>query len=137
MSELHLCKRMMSFNSAKVHPGVMLCLVAQSCLTLCNPMDCRPLGFSVHGILQARILEWVAMPSGGSSQPKDQTQVFHIADGFLTIWATREAQEYWSGYPMPSPGALHNPGIEPGSPALQADSLPAELPMPNLKNHFC
>ena len=112
-------------------------LVAQLCPTLCNPMDCSPLGFSVHGILQARILEWVAMPSGGSSQPKDQTQVFHIADGFFTIWATREAQEYWSGYPMPSPGALHNPGIEPGSPALQADSLPAELPMPNLKNHFC
>ena len=45
-------------------------------LTLCDPMDCSPPGVSVHGILQARILEWVAMPSSrGSSQPRDQTQV--------------------------------------------------------------
>ena len=51
-------------------------LVAQSCLTLCDPMDCSPPGSSVHGILQARILEWVTMPSsGGSSRPRDQTQV--------------------------------------------------------------
>ena len=46
--------------------------VAQSCLTLCDPMDCSPPGSSVHGILQARTLEWVAMPSSrGSSQPRD------------------------------------------------------------------
>ena len=44
----------------------------QLCLTLCNPMDCRPPGSSVHGILQARTLEWVAMPSSrGSSRPRD------------------------------------------------------------------
>ena len=44
----------------------------QSCLTLCDPMDCSPPGSSVHGILQARILEWVAMPSSrGTSQPRD------------------------------------------------------------------
>ena len=50
------------------------------------------------GILKARILEWVAMPSfRGSSQPRDWTQVSHIAGGLFTIWATREAQEYWSG----------------------------------------
>ena len=49
------------------------------------------------GILQARILEWVAMPSSReSSQPRDLTQVSHIADGFFTIWATREAQYHWS-----------------------------------------
>ena len=60
----------------------------QSHLTLCNPVDCSPPGFSVHGILQARVLEWVAMPSSrGSSQPKDWTQVSHIADGFFTIWS--------------------------------------------------
>ena len=48
----------------------------------------------VHGILQARILEWVAFPfSRGSSQPRDQTQVFRIAGGFFTSWATREAPE--------------------------------------------
>ena len=64
-------------------------LVAQSCLTLCNPMDCTS---SVHRILQARTLEWVAMPSSrGSSQPRDRTQVCHIAGGFFTVWATREA----------------------------------------------
>ena len=48
----------------------------QSCLTLCDPMDCSPPGSSVHGILQARILEWVSLSSSrGSSQPRDQTQV--------------------------------------------------------------
>ena len=53
--------------------------VTQLCLTLCDPMD------YVHGILQARILEWVAFPfSEGSSQPRDQTQVSHIAGGFFT-----------------------------------------------------
>ena len=67
--------------------------VAHLCPTLCDPMD-----YTVHGILQARILEWVAFPfSRGSSQPRDQTQVSHIAGGFFTSWATREAQEYWSG----------------------------------------
>ena len=101
--------------------------VAQSCPTLCDPVDDR-----VHGILQARILEWVAFPfSRGSSQPRDRTQVSHIAGGFFTSWATREAQEYWNGWPIPSPADLPDPGIELGS-ALQADSLPAELlGMPN------
>ena len=61
----------------------MKVLVAQSCPTLCDPMDCSLLGSSVHGILQARILEWVAFPSAGD---------------------------------------LPDPGIKPGSPALQADS---------------
>ena len=61
--------------------------VAQLCLTLCDPMDCI-----IHGILQARILEWVAFPfSRGSAQPRDRTQVLHIAGGFFTSWATREA----------------------------------------------
>ena len=54
--------------------------IDQSCQTLCNPMD-----YTVHGILQARILEWVAFPfSRGSSQPRDQSQVSHIAGGFFT-----------------------------------------------------
>ena len=56
-------------------------------------MDYSPPGSSVHGILQTRILEWVVMPSSrGSSQPRDRTQVSHIAGGFFTVWATREAQ---------------------------------------------
>ena len=71
----------------------MYAKVTQSCLTLCDPMD-----YTVHGILQAIILEWATIPfSGGSSQPRDRTQVSHFADGFFTVWATREAQEYWSG----------------------------------------
>ena len=55
-------------------------LVTQSCLTLCDPtMDCSPPGSSVHGILQARTLDWVAMPSSrGSSRPRDRTRVFCI-----------------------------------------------------------
>jgi len=66
--------------------------VIESCLTLCDPMDCSPPDSSIHGILQARILEWVAIPSSGRS---------------------------WD---------LPNPGIEPGSSTLQADSLPSEPP---------
>ena len=67
-------------------------LVAQSCLTLFDPMDCSLLGSSVHGILQARILEWVAIPfSRGSSRSRYRTQVSCIAGRFFTIWATREA----------------------------------------------
>ena len=54
--------------------------------------------YTAHGILQVRILEWVAFPlSRGSSQPRDQTQVFSIAGGFFTSGATREAQEDWGG----------------------------------------
>ena len=60
-------------------------LVAQSCLTLCNPMNCSPPGSSVHGILQARILEWVASPSPGkSSRPRGQSWVSCMAGGFFT-----------------------------------------------------
>ena len=64
--------------------------VTQLCPTLCNPMDCSPLGSPVHGILQARILEWVAIPfSRGSPQPRDQTGVSQIVGRFFTIWATK------------------------------------------------
>ena len=58
--------------------------VTQSSLTLCDPMDCSPPGYSVHRILQARILEWVAISfSRGSSQPRDQTQVSHLQEDSL------------------------------------------------------
>ena len=68
-----------------------VCLFAQLCPTLFDPMDCSLLSSSIHGILQARILESVAIPfSRGSSWPRDQTQVSWIAGGFFTIWATRE-----------------------------------------------
>ena len=61
-------------------------LVAQSCLTLYDTMDCSPQGSSLHGILQARILEWVVISfSRGFSQPRDRTWVFHIAGRLFTI----------------------------------------------------
>ena len=67
-------------------------LVTQSCPTLCNPTDCSLSGSSVHGIFQARILMWVAIPfSRRSSWPRDRTWVSHIAGRFFTVWATREA----------------------------------------------
>ena len=67
-------------------------LVAPSCPFLCNSMDCSPPGFSIHGILQARILEWVAITfSRGSAWLNDWTQVSCVADWFFTVWATREA----------------------------------------------
>ena len=74
-------------------------LVAQSCLTLCDPMDCSLQGSSVLGIFQARLLEGMATAfSRGLSQPRDWTQVSCSAGGFFTIWATREAftMFYWS-----------------------------------------
>ena len=64
--------------------------VTQLCLTLCDPMD-----YTVYGILQARMLEWVAGPfSRVSSQTRDQTQVSRIAGRFYTSWANREATIY-------------------------------------------
>ena len=69
-----------------------LCLVSQLCLTLYNPMNCSSSGSSVQEVFQVRILDWVAVPfSKRSSQISDQTQVFCIAGGFLTIWATEKA----------------------------------------------
>ena len=67
-------------------------IVIQLCLTLCNSVDCSPLGSSVHGILQARIVEWVAIPfSRGSSWLRDWTQVSCTGRQILYKWATREA----------------------------------------------
>ena len=142
-------------------------------------MDGSPPGFSVHRTSQARILEWVAMPSSrGSSWSRDQTHISRTAGSpwpskpprkpschpkqqnscggemeialghdystdakwrwlgcdqlFVTPWTIQSMEfsrpEYWSGLPFPPPGDLPNPGIEPRSPALQADSLPAEPP---------
>ena len=85
---------------------IMNAKVAQLCLTLwvciesevalsypilCNPKDCSLSGSSVHGIFQARVLEWVAISfSTGSPQPRDRTQVSHLAGRRFTVWATRE-----------------------------------------------
>ena len=66
--------------------------VAQSCPTLCDPMDCSLPGSSLHGILQTTVLEWVAISfSRGSSRPRDRTQVSWIPGRRFNLWATREA----------------------------------------------
>ena len=73
----------LSFLGVKL--GVLF-LVAQSCLTLCNPIYCSPPGASVHGVFQARILEWVAVQtSRGSPQPRHGTQVSCIAGRFFNV----------------------------------------------------
>ena len=84
-----LCKN----NAYSLHKYncLCVCLVAQFCPTLCDPMDCSPPGSSVHGILQARILDWVAIPfSWGSSWSRDQIHISCTADRFFTIWAIGE-----------------------------------------------
>ena len=82
----------------------MCASLLQLCLTLYDPKDCSPPGSSLHGILQVRILEWVAMPSTrGSSPPRDRTGISFvswIAGGFFTSWATREAPSKWSVIPQ-------------------------------------
>ena len=91
--QLYLLMNHRSVLSENVHARYVL--VSQLCPTLCDPMDCSLPGSSVHGILQARILEWVAIPSPRkSSLPRDQTWVSCIAGRFFTIWATREAGIY-------------------------------------------
>ena len=76
------------FAKWKIYTDAEWVKVAQLCPTHCDPMDS-----TVHGILQARLLEWAAFPfSRGSFQPRDQIQVSHIAGRFFTRWATREAQ---------------------------------------------
>ena len=79
--------------------------LAQSCPTLCDPMDCSLPGSSLHGILQARVLEWVAIAfSRGSSWPRDWTQVSRIPGRGFNLWATREAPkvDYWLENPQSS-----------------------------------
>ena len=102
-----------------------MCSDAQSRLTLCNPMDCSPPGSSVQGILQARILEWVAISSSrASSQPRDQTcscYISALAGGFFTT----AAAALMSLQSCPALCDLIN-GSPPGSPIpgiLQARTL--------------
>ena len=146
-------------NLLYLPPPSALCTVSKGCtpscssrVQLCDPMGYSLPGSSVHGILQERILEWVAISSsGGSSWPRDRTQVSHIAGWFFTSWATREAQEYGMGslsllqqilliqesnqvllycrqLPFPFPGDLPNPGIKPVTPALIGRFFTTEPP---------
>ena len=78
----------------------------QSCLTLCDLMDCSPPGFSVHGIFQARILEWVAMPSSrGSSQPRGRTSascLLHLQASSLSVSHLGSLQEFTTRWQIKS-----------------------------------
>ena len=109
----------------------------QSCPILCDPIDGSPLGSSVPGILQARILEWVAISS--SNAWKWKVKMKSLSRPWLLATprtAARQAplsmefsrQECWSGLPFPPPGNLPNTGIKSRSPVLQVDSLPFEPP---------
>ena len=81
---------------------LLSCSNSQSCLILCNLMDCSMPGSSVHEILQARMLEWIAISFSRSSfPPRDQTWVSYIAGGFFTNWATREAKIHLKIHPNP------------------------------------
>ena len=92
-----------------------------------------PMDYTVHGILQVRILEWIAFPfSRGSHQPRYQIQVSHIAGRFFTSWATREAQEYWSGLAISSPVELpRDPGIQLLSPLFPSALQHYLVPIPH------
>ena len=80
--------------SASMTFSVFQMLLAKSCPTLCDSMDCSPQGSSLHGVLQAKILEWVATPfSSGSSWPRDGALVSCIAGGFFTNWAELQSAD--------------------------------------------
>ena len=88
----------------------MKVLVTELHLTLCDPTDCSPPGFSVHGILQVKILEWAAILfSRVSFQPSDWTRVCCIAGRFFTIWATREGPYLPYLPPLPAPSPTRQP----------------------------
>ena len=96
-----LCKR----ESSSVSSWKKESEVAQSCLTLCDFMGCNLPGFSVHGIFQARVLEWAAISFfRRSSQPRDWTQVSRIVGRRFTVWATREVSV--SSYRGPNPKSI-------------------------------
>ena len=89
------------------YKNAVLCLVPQSCSTLYNPMDSSPSGSSVLGDSSDKNTRGVAKPSSRESpQLRDKIQVSHIAGGSFTIWATREAQEYWRRWRHPTPVLL-------------------------------
>ena len=96
----HNKERISSLNKIEIKFGLstirqMCVLVAQSCLALCNPMDCSPPGSSVRGILQARMLEWVAISfSRGSSWPRDGTRVSWISGRLFTIWDNTDTKKF-------------------------------------------
>ena len=97
--------------------SIVYCEVTQSCPTLFDPVGCSLPGFSVHRILQARILEWVTISfSRGSSWPRDRTQVSCIGGRRFNLWATREAQNPGVGSLSLLQGIFPTQGSKPGLP---------------------
>ena len=97
-------------------------------------MNCSPSGSSVHGILQARILEWVAILfPRGSSQPRDWTWVSHIVGRCFTVWATREVKlrslinSHWDSLVPPISGNFFNGGMDVLSGLAQAKCSPHKV----------
>ena len=124
---VQVCQARIKLKAVRIYILLMLTLklrATQSCLTLCEPMDCSTPGFTVHGILQAGRLEWVACPfSRGSSRPGNRTQVSCIAGRFFTSWATREARNISLIYSLlktckiqksseKTTKTMHNPSIQ-------------------------
>ena len=98
--------------TALTHPAAAAANSLQSCLTLCNPMNCSPSGFSVHGILQAGTLEWVAISFSNAWKWKVKVKSLSRVRLSSTPWTVAyqappsmgfSRQEYWSGVPSPSP----------------------------------
>ena len=118
----------MQNRSRKLPLFSLVFLVTKSCSALFETMVCSLLGSSVRGVFQARILEWVAISfSWGSSQLRDQTHVCPHCWWVLYQLSHKGNPKIleWVAYPFPR--GLPNPGFKPGSPTLQADSLPTEL----------
>ena len=112
---------------------VWMFIVAQSCPALCNPIDCSAPSSSVHGVSSGKNTRVGCHSLLQGIQPKDQTQVFHIAEGFFFFFFFNHQSHQgslstleWVAYTFSMD--LPDPGIKPGSPALPTDSLPAELP---------
>ena len=137
-------------NWTSIRAGLKLTLFMPCVCFLCpsvvsdsyDPMDCSPPGSSVHGIFQARILEWVAISSSRNVKSLSRVRLFGTPwtvayQAPLSIEFSR--QQYQSGLPFPSLGDLPDPGIKPTSPALQADTLPSEppgKPWPEMSNYL-
>ena len=101
---LHLWLQIMQIWFAYWPKTFMLVLVTQSSPTLCDPMNYIPPGSSIHGILQARVRDWVCLRfCTGSSWSRDCTWVSRIAGRFFTIWATREALVFHKGPTVTAP----------------------------------
>ena len=96
---VHILLKLGLENSEHYFASVWSCKVAQSCLTLCDPMNCSLPGFSIHEIFQASVLEWVAISlSRGSYHTRDRAHASCIVGRYFTLWASREASVWdeWS-----------------------------------------